>query len=308
MPTIYPQSEFWTFTTPDNIKYELTVPANVGRWVISDEGTGLPPIDYITQRGPAQHGETVTDFFLRPRTIQLLVRQQACSRNGYWANRAGLLNNLRPNRQIVPNGVQPGQLKFRMSTGAYRAFDCFLTQGPNFQPRQPNRWDEWALQEVLRFTAFNPVAYDPAVNTQSFMLPEQLVFPITFPIVFGGLNDTENIAYTGTWLEYPTIELTGPMTNPVITNLATGETIALTYDIPAGVTVTITLTYGNKTVTDSLGNNLIGTVTPASALASFHLAPDPEAAGGINPINVAAGSVGASASAVISYFDRYLGF
>lgn len=308
MPTIYPQSEFWVYTSPDGARYDLTVPATVGRWVISNEGSGLPEIDWITQRGPSQHGATVTDFFLQPRVIQLLVRVAACSRNGYWANRAGLLNGLRPNRQLTPTGVEPGQLKFRMSTGQYRAFDCFLTQGPRFEPSQPSRWDEWAVQEVLRFTAFNPVAYDPTAHEQSFMLPEQLVFPITFPIVFGGLNDTENITYAGTWLEYPTIDLSGPMTSPRITNLATGEVIALDYDIPAGVTVTITLTYGNKTVRDSLGNNLIGTVTTDSSLATWHLAPDPEAAGGINPINVAAGSVGASASAVITYYDRYIAF
>lgn len=308
MPLIYPQTEFWSYRAPDGTVYDLTVPSTAGRWVISASGEGLPPIDYITERGPAQHGATVTDFFLQPRVIQLLVRQQACSRGGYWENRAALLNGLRPNRQLTPTAVQPGQLKFRLSTGAYRAFDCFLTEGPVFEPRQPNRWDEWAFQEVLKFTAFNPVAYDPTVHAVAFLLPTQLVFPIIFPIIFGGLNDTEVITYAGTWLEYPTIVLTGPMTNPIIQNLATGEMLALTYTIPAGVSVTITLGYGNKTVTDSLGNNLIGTVTTDSALGSFHLAPDPEAAGGVNPINVSANSVGAGGSVVLSYYDRYLGY
>lgn len=308
MPPITPQTEFWTYTAPDGAVYNLTVPAKIGRWVISDDGTGLPPIDYITQRGPSQHGATVTDFFLLPRVIQLLVRNQACDRNGYWTQRAALLNGLRPNRQLTPTGVQPGQLKFRYANGTQRAFDVFLTEGPRFEPRQPSRWDEWAFQEVLRFTAFNPVAYNPGGHATSFLIPLQLVFPITFPIVFGGLNDTEIITYTGTWLEYPTITLTGPMDGPVITNLATGEVIALDYNIPAGVTVTITLTYGNKTVTDNLGNNLIGTVTPGSDLATWHLAPDPEAPGGVNPVNVSAGSVGAPADATITWYERYIGF
>ena len=53
-----------------------------------------------------------------------------------------------------------------------------------------------------------------------------------------------------------------------------------------GETVTINLEYGNKTVVNNAGTNLIGTVTTDSDLATFHIAPDPEAVNGINQLLV----------------------
>lgn len=303
-----PWAERWSYTAPDGKLYDLSVPASVGRWVMSDDGTGLPEIDYITERGPAQHGATVTDFFLLPRVVQLLVRQQACNRDGYWANRAALLNGLRPNRQLTPGGVQPGVLRLRRGDGTVRCLDVFLTAGPKFEPRSLGQWDEFGFQEVLRFTAFNPVLYDPTSRQYVFaQVEEQLVFPVTFPIVFGGINAVGALTYAGTWLEYPTITITGPIEQPVISNLTTGEEIALDYDVPAGVVVTITLTYGNKTVRDSLGNNLIGVVTPESELATWHLAPDPEAPDGVNTISVSGTGTNLNSAIALDWRARYIG-
>jgi hypothetical protein len=300
-------SEYVDYIGPDGTVYPLYVPSRVGRWVMSQSGWGTPPIDYITERGPFQHGESVKDYFLRPRTIQLLIRQQFCGREEYWSGRASLLNAIRPNRQLTPTGTLPGSLRLTLSNGTKRAIDCYIAEGPRFEPRNLSGWDEYAFQEVLRFTAYNPVIYDPGGETVVFGSQDELVFPITFPIVFGSFGGTANVNYVGTWLEYPTLIITGPASDPIVTNVTTGETIALDYDIPAGVAVTITLKYGEKTVTDSLGNNLIGVVTPGSALATFHLAPDPEAPGGINEVMVSASGTNADSSLVISYFTRYFG-
>lgn len=302
-----PRREYTDYIAPDGTLYPLHVPAAIGRWVISEAEYGMPPVEYSTTTGPAQHGETVRDYRLTPRTVQLLIRQQFCGRSEYWSGRAGLLDAIRPNRQVLFTAAQPGVLRKTLPDGSRRSLEVFITQGPRFEPRSAGIWDEFAFQEVLRFTAYNPVWYDPTQKSSSFTPDNALVFPITFPITFGALDDTNNIAYAGTWFEYPTIELTGPMLSPRIENLTTGEVIQLTYEIPAGDVVTIELAYGSKTVTDSNSVNLIGTVTTDSDLADFHLAPDPEAPGGVNQVQITAGGISAASGAVVSWYNRYIG-
>src|SRR5688572_21537598 len=110
--------EFTDYIGADGNVYPLHVPAPIGKWAISQSGWGTPPIEYVTQRGPFQHGETVIDYFLRPRVVQLLIRQQFCNRDDYWTGRAALLNGIRPNRQLTPTAILPGTLRRTLSDGS----------------------------------------------------------------------------------------------------------------------------------------------------------------------------------------------
>lgn len=300
--------EWVEFTGADGAVYRLNVPSRVGRWMISSAGLGMPPIDYITQRGPAQHGATVLDYFLQPRTVQLLIRQNFCDREAYWSGRTALLNGIRPNRQLSPTAAVPGTLTFFLPNGDKRALSCFIAQGPNFEPRQVGRWDEWAFQEVLRFTAYDPVFFDPDATVSDFTAPGlELVFPITFPITFGGFATTLSLTYNGNWLEYPVITIHGAATTVTITNNTTGEVITLTPGLTAAQSLTIDLRYGFKTVVRNDGANLIGTVDPDSDLATWHLAPDPEAAGGVNSITVGVSDADAATAVTMTWFARFIG-
>ncbi|MCI0551432.1 MAG: exo-alpha-sialidase, partial [Anaerolineae bacterium] len=59
-----------SYIGPDGQVYPLVTPhLPVGRFVMNFSGFGMPPFDYVTQRGPFQHGETVRDFFARPRIV-----------------------------------------------------------------------------------------------------------------------------------------------------------------------------------------------------------------------------------------------
>lgn len=303
---------FISYITPDGREYPLHTPHQFGRWVVSFTGFGTPPIDYITQRGPFQHGVTVKDFFLRPRAIQLLIRQAFCDRTAWWAGRAALLNEIRPNRQATATATVPGILRIVETDGTIRDLSVFITEGPRFEPRVSGEWDEWAFMEVLRFIAHDPVAFDPTEVTATFaiVLAASLVFPITFPITFGSgvVDDTLVIAYPGTWLTFPVITIVGPIELPRIDNNTTGEKIEFTIDIAPGRTITIDLTEGNKTVVDDLGINLIGAITPDSDLGTFHIAPDPEAPGGINTLRLRGDNPTGATSVSLAYFERYFGF
>ena len=307
----YDNSEWESYISPDGIEYPFHTPHNLGRWVISQTGWGTPPIEYITQRGPFQHGVTVKDFFLQPRVIQLLIRQAFCDRDEWWDGRAALLNEIRPNRQTISTAVVPGRLQRCLPDGTLRAVEVFISDGPRFEQRVVNTWDEWAFQEVLRFVAHNPVIFDPTRNDVNFtiVLDGELVFPITFPIEFGPgeVDDTLDINYVGTWESLPIIVITGPIEQPRIDNLTTGEKLEFSIDVDPGQVVTVDLSYGSKTVLDQDGNNLIGGLTADSDLATFHIAPEPEAPLGVNQMRLQGMHATGVTDIEIRYFDRYFG-
>lgn len=285
--------ESLTYIAPDGIEYPLQTSE---RAVLREEGYGTPPITYITQKGPAQHGVFVNDYLLEPRIIQLLVRHNGSSRNDYWSNRAGIMDALRPNKQTVHSDVIPGVLRKALPDGSLRDIRAFIESGPGFTPT-PNGWDEYAFQEVLRFIAHDPVWYDPAIVTVNFgTTATQLVFPITFPITFSSTRDTETVAYAGTWIEYPTFVINGPASSVYILNDTTDEHIRFTYPLAAGRSVTIALSYGTKLVTLDDGTNLLGYVDPESDLASFKLIP------GDNDI-----ITNGASSITMTYKNRYWG-
>jgi hypothetical protein len=274
----------------------------------------MPSIEYLTRRGAQQHGDTIYDYRLARRVIQLLERVDACSRSDYWDRRAEMLNILRPNRQLA-NTFEMGFLRKYLSNGDIRDIQVLVEEGPVFAARNLDVWDEWAFTEAIRFVAPDPTFYDPDLKSAVFVLTltDHLIFPFSFSgydMVFSGsvIDSSKAVTYNGTWLTYPTITIVGPLDGVTVTNLTTGEFIRLNYSISIGRTVTISLEFGNKTVIDNLGNNLIGALSPDSDLAAFHIAPAPEANLGINTLNVR-GSNAAAGDTIISvvYYERYVG-
>lgn len=118
-----------------------------------------------------------------------------------------------------------------------------------------------------------------------------------------------NVVNAGDLPDYPLITLTGPMSNPVIINQTTASTITLTgLTIGTGISYQLDLRTGNKTLTDNLGNNVLGSVTTLPIdMASWHLAPAPTATGGTNSITVYADTAGDPVF-TFTHTNRYLSF
>lgn len=286
------------------------------RAVISDEGSGLPPIQYITERGPFQHGESIKDFFLGPRTVQFLIRQNYCSRQAAWDGRQSLLNLIRPNKPGGPQGV----LRKILPNGARRDLRVVPVAGPVFEPRRTGIWDEWSIQETLRFTAYNPIYYDPVGHTETwqhpastgfpytftfpFSVPNELSFPIEYPIEFYGFHITDVIHYAGNWLEYPRIVIHGPAAIIEIINTTTDERILISgpdFFVEPGRYAIIDLTYSIKTVTMDDGTTLESYVSDDSDVGTFHLEP------GDNNFTVIVHGAGLASQVVMTWKDRYIG-
>lgn len=286
--------------------------------ILTEEGTGMPPIEYITDRGPFQHGVSYNDFFLQPRIVQYRLRQDFCSARAYQDGRDALLYLLRPGRSPT---VPTGKLTKYLPNGGIRTLDVCILEGPAFRAKTPNKWDEWGIDEILRFIAFDPIYYDPNrkvavvvscvadVDNFPYTFPFyfaqscQLTFPASFPIIFNGWDRTIDINYTGSWQEYPTIEIRGPAGPFIrITNETTGQVLTLTdLMIGDGEVVTITLAYGSQLVTGPNGENLLSHVAASSSLADFALQP------GVNTMRVVLRSGGGDATVTFRYYHRFIG-
>lgn len=306
MPSVQLQgfklNEQLQYLRPDGTVYRLHAPPD--RVVLSVEGLGTPPLEYVVDRAPFQHGNTVRNLLLLPRPVQIVVMQNFCSRQAYWEGRGTLLDEIRPNRVI--DFANPGKLLYLLPNRVKRQLDVLIDDGPGFQPPQQG-WRDWSFTEVLRFTAHDPAIYDPTLMTTSVVQSTgELVFPITFPIVFGGLGTTVDINYEGTWLEYPTIIVTGPVTGPSIENTTTGKLLALATTIPAGMTATFVLR-NQKTVTRSDGTNLLPFLTSDSDLTEFALQPDPIAPDGVNTLQISGSDATDDTSIEVQYYHRYIG-
>lgn len=285
------------YITSDNVTYELHIPP--GRAMMTETGTGMPEIQYVTQRGPFQDGESVKDFFLRPRLIEMRHRRNCCSREEYWNCRAELLDILRPNRSGTR--IPQGKLRKILPGGAIRDLIVTVQSGPKFEAQRNSEWDSWSIDETIRFIAHNPVYFDPTQHSQTFTQSGALTFPITFPITFSAFGNIINVDYAGSWIEYPGIVITGPLDLVSIVNNTTDESIGFAYSIPDGRVVTIDLTYGAKTVTLDDGTNLIGNITTDSDFATFHLEP------GLNNIQVFSSGANLGTSLVLNWLSRYIG-
>lgn len=70
-------------------------------------GAGMPPIRYITQRGPFQNGETPLDLRNDPRTFQIGIADTLYNRTSLYDRRNELLDKLRPSRSFQNGIVYP---------------------------------------------------------------------------------------------------------------------------------------------------------------------------------------------------------
>lgn len=304
--------EFDQLITPDGETYRFNPGTDKFSW--GNTGYGMPPIQYITQRGPFQDGESVLDYRINTRIIQLIHRRNECDRDAYWDGRSELINFLRPNRQ--PTSLfQTFILRKILPDGSKRDIRVLYSEGLGFRPSQSTQWDEWSIQETIVFVAHDPIFFDPDINIVSVTPPvvsgAELMFAITFPIRFSSraYAAEETIVYEGNYKSFPIITLRGPMRHPVIRNISTGDLLEFNDDFELTATefITIDTTFGQKTIIDSSGNNQIGQLTTDSDLTSFHLAPDPEVEDGENQIGFTADDLTANSELSFRYYDRYIG-
>lgn len=265
----------------------------------ANDGFGMPPLHRLTERGPLQHGITDRGYRLDPRVIQLVIPLLA-DWDDHFTRRAELLDVLNP---VYDQALT---LRFTLPDGSIRQIGCHASGGPVYATA-----DQIAGGSNMRagFTLIcpDPAWVDPTPRAVTFGQTGggtawEIPWPIPWTLGGSTLGDTYSLDYPGTWLAYPRIRITGPVTNPVITNLTTGDKLDFTgYSIATGHYYEIDLRYGYKTVLLDGITNKISELSSDSDLATWAIIPGP------NSIQAAGSSIDGNSRIDISYQDTYIG-
>lgn len=270
---------------------------------LGDAGLGMIPIHRFSERGPLQDGDTDLGYRGDPRFFSLFLEIVGISRNDLWDKRQTLLRMFRPRSS-------PISIKWVLSS-TYQ-IDCHYAS--DLVMPSTDR-EGFSQRVVVTLKANDPTLYDPVADAVTFQLgagSDSFPVPMSVPHNVGvsTINLSIAIVYQGTADSYPTlIRLTGPLVDPVITNLLTGEKLDFTGTTISGSTYyDIDLRYGYKTVKDNTGVNQISKLTNDSDLATFHLESAEDGSLSLeNPIRVQATGATPTSKVEITYFKRLIG-
>lgn len=191
------------------------------------DGAGMATVRRITQRTPLQNGVTDRGFRLEPRSMTLALYINQPDEQSADAMRDKLAYIFGPT-------ISPLQLRATRLDNTVRQIDCFLDGTLDF----PQSERLGASQKLLvPLTAPDPTWYDP---TQVSATTSLASLPVTTS-VYSAAGVTAD--------DWPVIEITGPITNPVVNHFPVGDSIDMTgTTIPAGETWVIDLRPGYKKV------------------------------------------------------------
>lgn len=262
------------------------------------DGWGMGPVNLITEQGPLQHGLTYLDVRLEPRPLTLLLGLKGSSWDDLFNKRQALLDIFKPrvDGQVIKLNYQVNSKEYQIDTRYAQSMGLGSNDIEGF-------YQKVAITLIaVEPTWYNPagvaITYGVAAGGGNFSIP----LPIPWPVGSSVIDETKTINNLGTWLSYPVIRLVGPLTNPVITNLTTGDKLDFTGLVLASAEErVIDLSYGQKTVVDEDGNNAINDLTNDSDLTTFVLLP------GGNDIAVEGTAGDASTEVYISYYERFVG-
>jgi hypothetical protein len=274
-------------------------------WALSLTGLGLPPTRLLKERGPQQHGSTVVGFQLDERMLNLALLLKTSSKALAATSRDTLAEILKPVDNL------PCIIRVTRDDGSIRQIDAYTVGVVDFPNTERERLPGTQLV-VAQFEAPDPIPYSPTLQTITFDTSTGALFTIPMHVPWTTttgqvIDKTSDLAYSGKWDVYPTIYATGPAANLVITNETTGDVLDFSgHTINAGVTYTIDLRYGFKTITDNSGVRQNSALTDASDLATWRIVPAPTAAAGLNSVHVEVASLANVNTQIrFEFYNRY---
>jgi len=256
------------------------------------EGTGGSPVEVQMQKAPYQDGETYIDSLLGPRylSIEGLI----------WATKQGAVLDRRQRLARVFNpSLGLGTFRLELGHTAYE-IDAAVDSPVAFPDRTSKPIQSFAVSLVCPDPAWREPT-DETWTLASFV--GGFSFPFSFPLSFGTVGQELDIENKGDMESPVLIRMTGPLTNPVLENVTTGQRITITREIQGGETLEINTAFGQKSVT----------IVSASGSRSngFHyVSPSSEFWGlipGLNTVSYAATEESANSSVTLSFYHRYSG-
>jgi hypothetical protein len=296
--TVPTQGQVWTYTGTPNMTTEgYTIAFRSGRETITDgklafhagAGGGSPSFAFHTE-GTSNYA---VGMYYAGGYAQNGTAAMAAGTNNYFLSAYAYLG-LYHEATLYRNSTLP----FAVG-GAGDGDDDFTLGGTARRWRSDatnsvgSRWSE----DLHRYAV-----YVPQLN------PNQINALSTYMSLSDSTTDAQTlpIAYNGNLPEYPTISIRGPVTNPSVTNLTTGEILDFgTVVIGAGTTYVINTHPQYRTVYAGTVNKR-RELTQDSDLDSFHI--DPAAVGGTNVLYLNGTAMGTATAFTVTWYERYSSF
>lgn len=268
---------------------------------------GKIPVEHTVTTSPEQDGET---WLCSPLTTREGI---IISYILHAASAAELALAIRTLSRAFSPKAGPGTLKVVMDDDATFYIDCIIAPKYPIYPTSNNDrsstgpglsdyWQRFTVSLVAHkpwwYTSANPETYNPWVG---------MTFPIKFHptlgMTFGAYGDMKELNNLGDLATPFICQIDGPMVNPILTNVTTGEAITITKSLTLGQRLYIETTWGNIRceIRDASTNALIENAFKYASVDSiwFWLRP------GINNVQFHSSDSNDGSSMIISRANRY---
>lgn len=208
--------------------------------LVSVTGLGEVEADIQMQKAPYQDGSTLTDTTLEPRYIDIEIKIVGEDNLDTETKRRKVTSIFNPR-------LKEGTLRY-ISDSGIREIKAVAASLPHFPDGTENR-KATSQKALIQLIAPDPHWKD--IIAENYKLEDfvsNFRFSFHFPVRFATRGDSKLLINKG---DVPTpirVEFRGPVTNPRITNLTTGEFIKVNREIPIGFKLILDTSFGNKRV------------------------------------------------------------
>ena len=200
--------------------------------LVSIDGLAVPPVRTSDSTLQRRHGVAAGDDFVGGRGVVIGVELLA---NGVDEDIDAIASAL---QDVLVPGKSDVVLEFQLpgrAGGGRRRITC--RPRAHADPHDLRR-AHGIPTFLVEFFAPDPRIYDATPGSVTTNLPTSgsgSSFPWTFPVNFGGTTDSGSVVVTneGNFDALPVFRIDGPVVNPEIENVTTGETLSLTIDVDA---------------------------------------------------------------------------
>ena len=287
---------------PKGASHDLTNPSTF-YWIPGATGMFMPPMDIQEQGVPLQPGAIMRLTLAKPRDVVLPVVVTGVSAADFYNNYETLCSAL-----YSATSQNPGTLRRTTPNGHVRDLVCYYNGGADGDESVDNSGVAHMILPIA-MRADDPFWYDSVPTIQTFS-PSGLQNFFQNPFLpvhlsASGLSSSFSIINGGDDVAWPIWTITGPATNPTLTNQYTAangatitKTLALTITLGSSDVLTIKTKPGTASITKQDGSNQFSAMSPTSSL--WALQP------GNNQCGVSMSGTGASSQVVLQYKQAYL--
>lgn len=208
------------------------------------EGLGIPETTQERTQAPLQDGSDVYGILLEDRIIRLQATIRAENREELYKLRRKIMRIINPRTYNVKTENKGELLLFY--TNDYKTYRIYahIEDAVDFKTRINNH-----MTADIIFTANDPYLLDEE-NTKLAIKAfiGGLKFPLKPPSRFSNVGFRRKITNDGDREVPLIIQYHGPVTNPIVYNDTTGESIKVNRTLKVGETLIINTAYGDETV------------------------------------------------------------